>query len=334
MCRLDSDEMEGLRGLISYYELEEVIGQGASGVVLRAIRREDRLPVAVKVVSKASLTPVTRRALAREVQVLKEAEGCENVVRFVEALEDSKFVYVVTELLEGGDLYQRLRRKKRGFEEVEVLETALQITAALKYLHVKGIAHRDLKLENIMFTTRDQDATVKIVDFGLCHWNKASGTHKGSGEYCGTLQYIAPEIAAKRNYVPEELDMWGLGIVMFALISKKLPFFSSSRAEVLHMIINDEVEFTDTIWENISQQTKDLIKLLLSKKGGARPSAKLVYDILANMLSGDSANQDIISEFIRKDQCVPNEEHGGVNIFDMFLDAFHLRGPTTHVATA
>ena len=130
---------------------------------------------------------------------------------------------------------------------------------AIKYLHSYGIVHRDLKLENIMMTDGSEEASAKIVDFGLA---KIIGPTETALEPFGTLGYVAPEVLKKDPY-SFSCDLWSFGCIIYAMLSGCLPFDHEDNKEIRRMTLNDDVSFELALWKKISKEAKDLIKGLL-----------------------------------------------------------------------
>mmetsp|Transcript_8232 Transcript_8232/g.24749 ORF Transcript_8232/g.24749 Transcript_8232/m.24749 type:complete len:326 (+) Transcript_8232:111-1088(+) len=325
--------MDGFRGLRDKYEVVNAIGHGGSGVVLHAVRRSDQLTVAVKVVSKATLNQTTKRALALEVKIMEEV-ACEQVVGFIEVLEDCKFVYIVMEHVGGGDLYRYMRKNRRSLGEREALKILQQVLEGLLYLHDRNIAHRDLKLENIMLTADADALRVKLIDFGLSAYSSEPISRQGCMEFCGTLQYCAPEVAAKRPYAAEKLDMWGVGVVMYAMLCRRLPFQAPEKAKIMDMIVNQPLQFAEPEWADVSEETRMLVSVLLSKRGTSRPSAATALKLVQQILRGDAQARATLAEIINSDKVQAVPQRAGPNFFEIVLEALQLRWLPVHAATA
>eukprot|EP00180_Rhodochaete_pulchella_P001249 Plantae.Rhodophyta-Rhodochaete_pulchella.ctg20671.p1 GENE.Plantae.Rhodophyta-Rhodochaete_pulchella.ctg20671~~Plantae.Rhodophyta-Rhodochaete_pulchella.ctg20671.p1 ORF type:complete len:193 (-),score=27.49 Plantae.Rhodophyta-Rhodochaete_pulchella.ctg20671:361-939(-) len=135
------------------------------------------------------------------------------------------------------------------------------------------ICHRDLKLENLLITGNDVESSkLKLIDFGLCYCRR-QGQHLTSEEYVGTDGYISPEICNQKPYVPEESDMWTVGIVLFSMISKQMPFTGKDKSEMRRNVRIQPLAFEGAAWATVSAQTKAFIEALLCKEGRNRPSA-------------------------------------------------------------
>jgi len=137
---------------------------------------------------------------------------------------------------------------------------AFQMGSAIKYLHSYGIAHRDLKLENIMMVDTSDTPKIKLADFGL---SKMIGPNETTNDPFGTLSYVAPEVLLQKQY-SKNVDIWSMGIIIYVLMSGMLPFDSPDQRETARQTIYDPVPFTHQIWEYVSPEAKDLIESKLT----------------------------------------------------------------------
>lgn len=128
----------------------------------------------------------------------------------------------------GGELYKVFSAQKR-FKEEQVIFYAAQMTIAIGYLHMKGIVHRDLKLENILL---DQEGYLKIIDFGLA---KMLGDNEETQSFCGTPEYLAPEMVSQSGH-DKGVDWWALGILIYEMLIGVTPFFNKNREMLLMKI--------------------------------------------------------------------------------------------------
>lgn len=283
------------------FKLHEVIGLGGSGRVYRAEPAGVSVyapiqEVAIKIVRSKGLSKRAQLYLAREIAVHKAVKDHPHICNYYTHFVDRDFVYIVLELLKGADLYSVLKAQNRGFSEKLALTIILQVLDALKYMHPKGIAHRDIKLENIMFARRpdlENTSTVcaKLIDFGLAcaRDTNAPPEQRLSSEKCGTIRYAAPEIISERPYVPEHADIWSTGIVLYSMIAHRNPFTGNSNKEVLQQIENVGLYFDGPAWRHVSADTKELLRKMLRLKGADRPSASECYDTVVAILRKLSA---------------------------------------------
>ena len=142
--------------------------------------------------------------------------------------ENQDYIYIVMELLTGGDLFTYLEERNFVVSEDRSKQIAHQIATALYYLHSFGVAHRDLKPENILMENKTDDSDLKIVDFGL---SKIIGPSETSLDPFGTLSYVAPEVLLQKPY-GKEVDLWSLGIIIYLCLSRVLPFDDEDDREI------------------------------------------------------------------------------------------------------
>jgi calcium-dependent protein kinase len=197
-----------------------------------------------------------------------------NIVRIEEVYESTSEIFIVQELCLGGDLFDRLDEQP-GFRynEVHCAKLVKQILGALHYIHSRGIIHRDLKLENFLFTSTKPDSQVKMIDFGL---SKHFEIGQQLNELVGTPYTVAPEILNGRY--DEKCDVWAIGVITYLLISGETPFGGldgENLAIVRKQIMAAKVQFSpDIVWNHVSNDAKNFVKLLLTPNPLQRPSAK------------------------------------------------------------
>ncbi len=180
----------GYANVNDFYDLKENLGQGKYGLVKRGIHKKTQNEVAVKIVKKKDLSLKDQELLKREIEVLKICQH-PNIIRLNDVFENQDYIYIIMELLKGGDFFNYLEIRKFKISEDRARRVAHQLATSLYYLHSFGIAHRDLKPENILMVDDSDDASIKLVDFGL---SKTFGPGEICKEPFGTLCYVAPEI--------------------------------------------------------------------------------------------------------------------------------------------
>ncbi|TYH05968.1 hypothetical protein ES288_A08G120800v1 [Gossypium darwinii] len=159
------------KNLGAKFELGKEVGRGHFGHTCWAKGKKGELKgksVAVKIISKAKMTSaISVEDVRREVKILKALSGHKNMIKFHDAFEDANNVYIVMELCEGGELLDRILSRGGRYTEGDAKNIIVQILSVVAFCHLQGVVHRDLKPENFLFTTRDEDAPMKIIDFGL-----------------------------------------------------------------------------------------------------------------------------------------------------------------------
>lgn len=130
-----------------------------------------------------------------------------------------------------------------------------QIASALYYLHSYGIAHRDLKLENILLVDESDESPIKLADFGLA---KMLGPNETSNEKFGTMGYVAPEVLLGWSYT-KSVDLWSLGVIIYILMSGMLPFDGREPSETVRRTVMEPVPLQNPVWGCVSNDAKNLI---------------------------------------------------------------------------
>lgn len=253
--------------------------------------------IALKAVSKKGLSRRAQHYLAREIAIHRTVQDHPHIVSLYDVFDDASGIYLCLELLRGSDLYSVLKRERTGFSERVALSIIAQVLDALSYMHSQGCAHRDIKPENLMFTERPnlhggKLPPVKIIDFGLASIRKLNASEKDrtSSEKCGTIRYAAPEIVTEASYIPEQSDIWSVGIVLYSIIAHRNPYTGKTEKEVLHQIKHSPLSFDSVEWESVAEDTKKLIRWCLTRKAADRPSATCVLkevNRILHVLSGD-----------------------------------------------
>lgn len=195
-------------------------------------------------------------------------------MKVIEILEDDKYYYIVSEILEGGELFERLIQQK-SFSEQKAAHIIKQVLLAINYMHQKKITHRDLKPENILLESKQNDnLDIKISDFGFsCFFEPEEGLQLA----LGSPLYMAPEIHAKKKY-NEKVDIWSIGVITYMLISGKNPFPGKDKEAVKNLIINHPINMDKPQFQKVSKSVKDFIQKALQKDVDKRWSAAQLLD--------------------------------------------------------
>ena len=245
-----------------FYDLKEEIGKGKFSVVNLGIHKKTQQKVAVKIINKERIKTSEDKELVRlEIGILKLCHH-PNIVRLLDHLENEEYIFIVTEFIEGVTLKKYFKKRKIVFTEPEACSIMSQIANGVKYLHKYGIVHRDLKPENIMIIKQNNFDIIKIMDFGL---SKIVSPQEKMVDGYGTLSYVSPEVLLRTPY-NKEVDIWSLGIILFYMLCGHLPFKGDNQSDIADKIVNDNLEFDENEWKNMSKDVKKLIAGCLVKE--------------------------------------------------------------------
>jgi len=247
------------------YELGDTVGEGAFSVVKLGIDKSTGEKVAIKIIEKDESNKKLDPLIRREIKIMKDLDH-ENIVRLFGYDEDKTSFYVVMELVTGGELFEGIIQN-RYYPEDEASPLVTQMLSAINYLHKQQIVHRDLKPENVLFTDKKQ-LNIKIADFG-----ESKKCKSALKTYCGTPDYMAPEIIKGTPYGPE-VDMWAIGIITYVLLCGYPTFDGKTELEVMANITAVNYEFPSPDWDYVSDDAKDFIDKILQANPHDRMTAE------------------------------------------------------------
>ncbi|MCF8412598.1 MAG: protein kinase [Melioribacteraceae bacterium] len=236
---------------ISHYKLLEILGVGGMGKVFKAVDTNKKVTVALKVLNPTLLKDEeNRKRLQSEGRLLSELSH-ENIVSVFEYGESKEHAFIAMEYLEGGTLEEYLQ-KNSPLSESEIVTICRQLLTGLEMIHEKGVIHRDLKTQNIMF---DSNHNLKIMDFGLSKSPLVS-TMTSLGTVVGTLGFVAPEQITNIN-IDERTDLFSFGVILYEMLTGKLPFSGENEMALIHSIFNtipsEPIRLIPTISSKISK---------------------------------------------------------------------------------
>ncbi|KAJ6376188.1 hypothetical protein OIU77_001035 [Salix suchowensis] len=213
-------------------------------------------------------TAISIEDVRREVKILKALSGHTNIIKFYDAFEDENNVYIVMELCEGGELLDRILSRGGRYTEVDAKTIVVQILNVVAYCHLQGVAHRDLKPENFLFTSRDEDAPMRMIDFGLSDFVKPDDR---LNDIVGSAYYVAPEVLHRSYNL--EADMWSIGVITYILLCGSRPFWARTESGIFRSVLRVDPNFDDSPWPAVSPEAKDFVKRLLNKDHRKRMTA-------------------------------------------------------------
>ncbi|XP_028774541.1 calcium-dependent protein kinase 18 [Neltuma alba] len=252
------------------YSLGKLLGHGQFGYTYVGVDLAKGDRVAVKKIDKSKMIlPIAVEDVKREVKILKELTGHENVVQFYNAFEDDSYVYIVMELCEGGELLDRILAKKDSrYSEKDAAVVVRQMLKVAAECHLHGLVHRDMKPENFLFKSPRADSPLKATDFGLSDFIKPG---KKFHDIVGSAYYVAPEVL-KRKSGPES-DVWSIGVITYILLCGRRPFWDKTEDGIFKEVLRNKPDFRRKPWPSISNAAKDFVKKLLVKDPRARLTA-------------------------------------------------------------
>ncbi|KAL5011086.1 hypothetical protein ScPMuIL_013391 [Solemya velum] len=270
--------------VLKQFDLGRTLGDGNFAIVRQAKFKANSSDYALKIIDKPKLKG-KEHMVENEIDIMKDCHH-HNIVKLYEEYETADKLYLVMELVKGGDLFDAITQSVK-FGEVDSAGMVKDLCSALFYLHSRSIVHRDLKPENLLVhRNKDSSITLKLADFGL-----AMEVKDLIYTVCGTPTYVAPEILSEIGY-GIEVDMWAVGVITYILLCGFPPFRSPDRnqTELFEFIKAGEYEFLSPYWDNISASAKDLIEHLLVVDRKRRYTA---IDVLSHpwiICAGDMSN--------------------------------------------
>ena len=243
------------------------LGKGGFGEVLKAKHKMSDNHFALKVLEKEKIIKSNLvDQVNKEIDILYRCNH-PHIIRLINHFEDEENVYLVLEFAENGNLFNKLKNKKR-FQESEVAQFGREVLAALIYLHTNfevPIVHRDIKPENILLDSNDR---VKLCDFGWASFIEAERK-----TYCGTPEYLPPEILLNKTQ-SEKVDMWSYGVLLFELLNGSTPFNARAEWRIFKNIANRKIKWLI----EVGKEAKDLIEKLLDLKEEERATSIEIAD--------------------------------------------------------
>ena len=257
------------------YEIRDVVGVGGMAVVYKAYDNIDDRIVAVKILKDEYLTNEEfRRRFKNESKAIAVLSH-KNIVKVFDVSFGDRLQYIVMEYIEGVTLKEYI--EQRGvIDWNEALYFSIQILRALQHAHDKGIVHRDVKPQNIMLL---ENGTIKVTDFGIARFSH-SETRTMTEKAIGSVHYISPE-QAKGELTDEKADLYSIGVVLYEMLTGKLPFEAESAVSVALMQVNNEPALPRSINPNIPVGFEQITMKAMQKSTRDRyqTASEVLYDL-------------------------------------------------------
>ena len=241
---------------ISQYQIKGKIGEGMFGKVKLGIHLLTKEKVAIKIFDKGKIKNEKEvEYIEREISILKKLNHY-NTIKLYNIIQNENFIFLIQEYVPNGELLHFLENPENmNLTENHICKIYQQIISGIEYLHDIGIAHRDLKLENILL---NRDKNIKIIDFGLSNkYNKENGELLQSS--CGSPCYAAPEMIKGIQYHGLDTDIWSSGILLYLMLCKSFPFNDKNNSKLYQKILLGKFNLPNYL----SNEAKDLLSKLL-----------------------------------------------------------------------
>ncbi|KAG5848458.1 hypothetical protein ANANG_G00098660 [Anguilla anguilla] len=269
--------------ILDKYRVGKVIGDGNFAVVKECVERSTGKEFALKIIDKAKCSG-KEHLIENEVAVLRRVKH-PNIIMLIEEVDTPTELYLVMELVKGGDLFDAITSSTK-YTERDASAMVFNLASALKYLHGMKIVHRDIKPENLLVCDGpDGTKSLKLGDFGL-----ATVVEEPLHTVCGTPTYVAPEIILESGY-GLKVDIWAAGVITYILLCGFPPFRSENnqQEDLFDQILVGRLEFPSPYWDNITDSAKELIGQMLQVNVEARYTAE-------DVLSHPWVTDDVVME--------------------------------------
>ena len=297
---------------ISFYKFGRMIGRGAFGKVNIGLNILTGRIVAIKSFNKNNLTnEKAKKKILYETNLMRGLYH-PAVTKILETFETEKYMLIIMEYISGGNLQNFVKKRRKLCEKTAKILFS-QLIQGIKYIHSKGIVHRDIKLENILL---DLNNIVKICDFGV-----GKLTQKGQKllDQCGTPVYMAPEIIKGEGYEGFPVDIWSAGVALYIMLSGNIPFNRDKTHDLQSAIINLPYKKI----EDISDSANDLLEKILEKDPNKRytPEQILEHPWMNEHIGNDDDGFDYNYDL----------EIKNVNKYHLFTNAESILLAKTHI---
>uniref|UniRef100_A0A672VAY4 non-specific serine/threonine protein kinase n=2 Tax=Strigops habroptila TaxID=2489341 RepID=A0A672VAY4_STRHB len=239
------------------YEIKEDIGIGSYSVCKRCVHKATETEFAVKIIDKSKRDP------SEEIEILLRYGQHPNIITLKDVYDDGKYVYLVMELMRGGELLDRILQQK-CFSEREASAVLCTIAKTVDYLHSQGVVHRDLKPSNILYMDESGNPdSIRICDFGFAKQLRAENGLLMTP--CYTANFVAPEVLKRQGY-DAACDIWSLGILLYTMLAGFTPFANGpddTPEEILARIGSGKYALTGGNWDSVSDTAKDIVSKML-----------------------------------------------------------------------
>ncbi|CAD8066130.1 unnamed protein product [Paramecium primaurelia] len=255
------------------FSVSKMIGKGSFAKVYSATKKENNNQYAIKAFSKSYMSQQSKgiESLLNEIKVMRRLNH-PNIVKLHEVHETTNSIYFVLDMIQGGELLQRVR--ETGFLPAETMQKlAFNLISALRHMHENNLIHRDLKPENLLLKSTENNYEIVLADFGLA----TSLNEEPLFKRCGTPGFVAPEILEYidgLDFYCDKCDVFSAGIILYLLITGNTPFAGIDQKSILKNNKQCEVDFKDQQFKLAPILMQDLVQSMLIKKPSQRLSSE------------------------------------------------------------
>jgi len=276
----DTTKMTKNQNIIGEYKLLKKLQKGKFGDVRLGRHIVTGEKVAVKVMDKRQQKQRTLDEMSKEADIMKRLDH-HNIIKVHEIIDTESTFYIIMEYASNGDLFSRLDYGR--MDEAEAKEKFKQIISAIRYCHEEmNVIHRDLKPDNILF---DGKNNIKVADFGL---SEEFVPGEKQFTFCGTPEYMAPEVFQGHKFDGPKVDVWSLGIMLYEMLTATLPFPGHTWPQIIERVLHGKYYVPDYI----SQDCKDLLSKMLVLDPSKRATMDMVMkDSWVNSMSEDQKKE-------------------------------------------
>jgi serine/threonine-protein kinase ULK/ATG1 len=297
VCELDRE----------YYYINDPIGYGSFSVIFKGYRYSDRMPIAVKLITKI----IDQKYFENEVQIMKNIEH-PNILKLYKVIKKDGKIYLILEYCNGGDLSNYIQKKCITFDN----RYFFQILDGLEYLYNNQVLHRDIKPQNILI----HNDSIKISDFGFA---KSFEKSELITTFCGSPLYMAPEILKDRKY-SEKSDIWSLGVLLYELLTKEHPYYCSSKVQLWDMAKKNKFIIDFGKIDNLSK--RNLVKNLLKYNFNERINWHSIFQEKIQhrerLFSGEDFSDVVVNDQTTQSVLIPSRP---INIDNKFYSVMEKK---------
>lgn len=264
--------------LDDYYDIaKNLLGEGSYG---RVSKGKDKVTGAMRAIKAIDVGKITNPEQFNKEVAIQQNLDHPNIVKLYEVFKDAKRIYLVMELCQGGELFDRIveetekNEEGHAFDERAAAKYMSEILGAIHYLHTHNFVHRDIKPENFLLQSQARDAPIKVIDFGLAKAYEAGSAPMTTK--AGTPYYVAPQVLMGKY--DEKCDIWSCGVIMYVLLCGYPPFYGDRDEDILAMVRNGAFDFPSPDWDDVTKEAKDIISRMLIFDPAKRASAQQLIE--------------------------------------------------------